>query len=221
MADYTNIIGFTEEMEGGLSSAQTDNAKANPSPCGNGKNGYPYHTNKGVQWISFKTLAPSIGYEPSCANFLKMPKDIWLKIFKRGYWDPMKGDDIRNQAIANIFAKWAFGSGVTGATNSLKEFFKEKRNLDFSGISQMVDYVNGVDAKKQTLSLFNDLMAWRKQFLINIPGDANDKGWFSREDKFYIMNLPYALSSGTKKALVYGSVLILIGAGLAVYGRYR
>ena len=53
MADYKNIVAFIRKVEGGLSSAQTDSAKQNPSPCGNGKNGKPYHTNKGIQWITF------------------------------------------------------------------------------------------------------------------------------------------------------------------------
>jgi hypothetical protein len=57
MADYKNLVPFILKSEGGLSSAQTDNARLNPSPCGNGKNGKPYHTNEGVTWSAFKSLS--------------------------------------------------------------------------------------------------------------------------------------------------------------------
>lgn len=219
MADYKNIIGFTEVMEGGKSSDQNDSARKNPSPCGTGKNGFPIHTNKGVQWITFKTLASSLGYEPSCANFLSMPKDIWLKIFKKGYWDPMKGDDIKNQAIANIFVKWAWGSGVQGATNSLKKFFKENYNIELSNVNEIKEYVNKIGEDGNNYSLFIKLMAHRKQFLLDIPGTANDKGWFIRESEFYTMNLPYVISTKVKRTLLFGSISIIIAAGLFYYGR--
>ena len=42
MADYKNIVSFIRKVEGGLSSATTDTASKNPSPCGNGKNGKQY-----------------------------------------------------------------------------------------------------------------------------------------------------------------------------------
>ena len=52
-----------------------------------------------------------------------MPDDIWGLIYKKGYWNPMQGDQIRNQAIANTFVEMAWGSGVSGATSFLKQFF--------------------------------------------------------------------------------------------------
>ena len=73
MADYRNIISFIKSKEGGLSSATTDTASRNPSPCGNGSNGQPYHTNKGVTWSTFSSNASSLGYSASCSNFLNMP----------------------------------------------------------------------------------------------------------------------------------------------------
>ena len=69
MADYTNIINFIKAKEGGLSSATTDTASRNPSNCGNGSNGKPYHTNKGVTWSTFKSLSSKLGYSATCDNF--------------------------------------------------------------------------------------------------------------------------------------------------------
>ena len=62
MAVYTKIVSFIKTKEGGLSSATTDTASNNPSNCGNGSNGKPYHTNKGIQWSTFKSLSSKLGY---------------------------------------------------------------------------------------------------------------------------------------------------------------
>jgi len=134
MAVYTKIVSFIKAKEGGLSSTTTDTASKNPSNCGKGSNGLPYHTNKGVTWSTFKGLSSKLGYSASCDNFVKMPDDIWGKIYKDGYWNPMQGDRIKNQAIANTFVEMAWGSGVGSNTSSkgaiayLKNFFKSKYN---------------------------------------------------------------------------------------------
>ena len=222
MANYKDIINFTKFWEGGLSSAQTDSAKNNSSPCGKGKNGYSYHTNKGIQWITFKSLANKGGYAATCDNFLKMPNDIWLKIYKVGYWDEMLADKIKNQAIANTFVKWAWGSGVGGATSSLKKFFKDQYSKSFTTISQMVDFVNEIDNQDKNKELFDKLMKHRADFLRGTGQTANLKGWFNREDAFYLYNLPYTLNKtqkNTAKALIYGVTTIAIGISIIYLGK--
>lgn len=220
MADYRNIISFIKSKEGGLSSATTDTASRNPSPCGNGSNGKPYHTNKGVTWSTFSSNTSSLGYSSSCSNFLNMPDDIWGKIYKQGYWNPMKGDDVKNQAIANTFVEMAWGSGVGGATSFLKQFFKTSYNKSFANISEIVDYVNDLDKKGQTPELFEKLYDFRANKYKALNQPKNLKGWLNRLDAFYVLNKPYALSTGNKLALVLGIGLIALG-GAYIYVRTR
>ncbi len=220
MADYRNIISFIKSKEGGLSSATTDTASRNPSPCGNGSNGKPYHTNKGVTWSTFSSNASSLGYSSSCSNFLNMPDDIWGKIYKQGYWNPMKGDDVKNQAIANTFVEMAWGSGVGGATSFLKQFFKTSYNKSFANISEIVNYVNDLDKKGQTPELFEKLYDFRANKYKALNQPKNLKGWLNRLDAFYVLNKPYALSKGNKLALVLGIGLIALG-GAYIYVRTR
>jgi lysozyme family protein len=220
MADYRNIISFIKSKEGGLSSATTDTASRNPSPCGNGSNGKPYHTNKGVTWSTFSSNASSLGYSSSCSNFLNMPDDIWGKIYKQGYWNPMKGDDVKNQAIANTFVEMAWGSGVGGATSFLKQFFKTSYNKSFANISEIVNYVNDLDKKGQTPELFEKLYDFRANKYKALNQPKNLKGWLNRLDAFYVLNKPYALSTGNKLALVLGIGLIALG-GAYIYVRTR
>lgn len=228
MAQYTKIITFIKSKEGGLSSATTDTASNSPSNCGKGSNGKPYHTNKGVTWSTFKGLSSKLGYSASCDNFMKMPDDIWGKIYKDGYWNPMLGDRIQNQAIANTFVEMAWGSGVgsntstRGAIPYLKNFFKSKYNKNFSNITEIVDYVNELDNNGQTPELFEKLYDFRKSLYTSFNQPSNIKGWFNRLDAFYLLNKPFAVSSKTKTTITLGVLLIVAGATLYYkYARTR
>jgi hypothetical protein len=228
MAQYTKIITFIKSKEGGLSSATTDTASNNPSNCGNGSNGKPYHTNKGVTWSTFKGLSSKLGYSATCNNFLKMPDDIWGKIYKDGYWNPMQGDRVKNQAIANTFVEMAWGSGVGSNTSSrgaiayLKNFFKTKYNKSFDNITQIVDYVNELDDNGKTPELFEKLYDFRKGLYTSFNQPSNIKGWFNRLDAFYLLNKPYAVSKTTTTTIAVGILLVLAGATLYYkYGRKK
>jgi lysozyme family protein len=219
MADYKNIISFIKLREGGLSSATTDTASQKPSPCGNGSNGKPYHTNKGITWTTFSSLATKLGYTASCANFMKMPDDIWSKIYKYGFWNPMQGDKIKNQAIANVFVEMAWGSGVSGATNALKKFFTSNYQKNFTNISEMADYVNVLDAEGKTSELFEKLNDFRKSFYRNLNQPANLKGWLNRLDAFYLFNKPYAISKKQKMGIL--AVLFVIIGSIYFYRKLK
>ena len=228
MAVYTKIVSFIKTKEGGLSSATTDTASNNPSNCGNGSNGKPYHTNKGIQWSTFKSLSSKLGYSATCDNFIKMPDDIWGKIYKDGFWNPIQGDRIQNQAIANTFVEMAWGSGVGSNTSSrgaigyLKHFFKSKYNKSFDNITQIVDYVNELDNNGQTPELFEKLYDFRKSLYTSFNQPSNLKGWFNRLDAFYLLNKPYATSTKTKTSIAVGVLLIVAGATLYYkYGRTK
>ena len=224
MAVYTKIVSFIKAKEGGLSSATTDTASNNPSNCGNGSNGRPYHTNKGVTWSTFKGLSSKLGYSATCDNFKKMPDDIWGKIYKDGYWNPMQGDRIKNQAIANTFVEMAWGSGVgsntstRGAIAYLKKFFKSKYNKSFDNITEIVDYVNELDNNGQTSELFEKLYDFRKSLYTSFNQPSNLKGWINRLDAFYLLNKPYATSTKTKTTIAVGVLLIVAGA--TIYYKY-
>ena len=120
MADYKNIVSHTLYHEGGKSRDPEDNAARNPVPDGTG-----YHTNKGVTWTTFVALAPKIGYSPTAQLFYVMPVEIWLKIYKQGYWDKVGGDGIRSQAVANMLAQRAWCSGSKKANEMIQELLNQ------------------------------------------------------------------------------------------------
>jgi hypothetical protein len=84
----------------------------------------------------------------------------------------------------------------------------------------MVNFVNKLDDEGQTPELFEKLNDFRanKYKALNQPTFL--KGWLNRLDSFYVLNKPYALSSGNKLALVIGIGLIALG-GAYIYVRTR
>ena len=224
MADYKNLIPFIRKSEGGLSSATTDSASKNPSNCGKGKNGQWYHTNKGVQWTTFKNLADRGGYVANCTNFLTMPDDIWEKIYKIGFWDAIKGDQIKNQAIANTFVEMTWGSGLgsingyAGSLPMLRRFFKANYDKDVTSMSDIVDYVNKLDSQGKTSVLFEKLYTYRANKYKALNQPKNLQGWLNRLNKFYFLNKPYAISKTEKLTTL--ATLTLIVVGIVLYKKY-
>jgi hypothetical protein len=227
MTNYKNIVPFIKKSEGGISSEPKDSASKNSSPCGK-KNGYPIHTNKGITWATFKGLASKGGYTASCDNFLKMPDDVWFKVYKVGFWDEVQGDRIQNQAIANTFVEMTWGSGLgsisrgTGTLGWLNSFFKKNYNQNLTSITQMVDFVNKLDNEGKTPELFEKLNDFRATKYKNLNQPAFTKGWLNRLNSFYILNKPYAISKTTKTTITLGVILIIAGATLYYkYGRTK
>jgi len=228
MVNYKNLVPFIKIKEGGISGTPKDSASKNPSPCGKDRQGYPYHTNKGVQWATFKGLASKGGYTASCDNFLKMPDDIWNRIYKVGFWDEIQGDRIQNQAIANTFVEMVWGSGIgsvsrgTGAVGWLNSFFKKNYNQNLTTITQMVDFVNKLDNEGKTPELFEKLNNFRASKYKALNQPAFTKGWLNRLNAFYILNKPYAISKKEKTSITIGVLLIVAGATLYYkYGRTK
>lgn len=184
MASINKVnIAYIKKWEGGLSRRTDDSASSNPVPDGSG-----YHTNKGVTWTAFQSLASKLGYTASPALFYAMPDKIWLAIYKVGYWDPMKCDKIPSQAIAELLADFAWGSGTGGATRQLQRY------LNANGYGLVVDAGFGPKTLAALLShikkvgekrAFDGIYQWRLAFLKSLSTAGANPGWFSRMADFY------------------------------------
>jgi lysozyme family protein len=188
MADSSKIISFIKAAEGGLSRATTDRASSNPAPwLFNGKKGW--HTNRGITFTTFVSLAPKLGYEITPANFFNMPDSLWLKIFTFGYWTPMQLNNIQSQAIANCLADFAWASGVSGARTSIAKFLDDKHEIYSSSTLENNIALNKLTIKFGEEQIYRELIEWRRAFFLAIPGSANDKGWMNRMDALLAMGL--------------------------------
>jgi hypothetical protein len=181
MANIKEIIPFTYKWEGGLSRATTDSASKNPSPY-EYKGVKGWHTNKGVTYAAFKSLAPKLGYQDNATNFLTMPEDIWLKIAKNGYWDIINLDNVKSQAVANLMFSWQWGSGY-GWRNRIKNYLKSKGiDWNISDLKGLYVHLNNLTDKLGEKQLFDELTEQKKQFLIGLNQPVYTKGWLNRLD---------------------------------------
>lgn len=133
-------------------------------------------TNKGITIGTFRNF---YGKDATVEQLKNITDEQWLHIFKSGYWDKWKADDIENQSIANIVVDWAWRSG---AATSIKQVQK------ILGVA--VDGIVGDDTLTAIniagqRSLFVKIHNRRIEFVENIvkrdPSQARFlKGWKNR-----------------------------------------
>lgn len=68
-------------------------------------------TNKGVTIATFRHY---YGKNATVEQLKRITDEQWMHIFKKGYWDKWKADEINSQKIADILVCWVWGSGVWG-----------------------------------------------------------------------------------------------------------
>lgn len=190
MANIAKVnFDIIKKWEGGLSKDPKDPAAKNPVPDGSG-----FHTNMGITWDTFSALAPKLKYEATADNFIKMPPEIWLKIYKNGFWDGVKADNYNSQAIAELMADWAWASGPGFASQKLQEFINLYRKpgvepIKVDGLigSGTIQALHELIHRKGERIVFEDLDRFRRDFLKTIKIDVFRKfglGWYNRMDDF-------------------------------------
>lgn len=94
MADAKKLIPFILRWEGGFVDDPLDRGGA---------------TNKGITIGTFRHF---FGAAATVAQLKNISDAQWLRIFRAGYWDPWRADEIVNQSIADIVVDWAWASGT-------------------------------------------------------------------------------------------------------------
>ena len=158
MANYTLLIPHILRWEGGYANDPSD------------KGG---ETNKGVTIATWKAH----GYD--CAekipvvkvgnktytNVTKSLYEItdaqWNLIFKKGYWDIWRADEIRNQAVANVLVDWVYNSGTIGIT-------APQRILGVTADGRVGDKTMAAVNSIHPLELYVKVQATRHNFVENI-----------------------------------------------------
>jgi lysozyme family protein len=207
MANYKEIIPFILKAEGGLSKAKTDSASTDPVPDGKG-----YHTNKGITWTSLKKFQSKLGVsQPVLIKvFYSMPESVWSMIFKLGYWDAVKGDQIKSQAIADTLVDWAWASGATTAIRKLQQFMRLPINSRMDSLT-----LQRLNSLSDEAAFLKDFSAFKKQWYLSLPNQsANYKGWATRLDNLYAtLKTKVVKNKGTIALALTGTV----AAGIVLY----
>ena len=133
-------------------------------------------TNKGITIGTFRNF---YGKDATVEQLKNITDEQWLHIFKSGYWDKWKADDIENQSIADIVVDWAWASGTATSIKQVQKIL----GVAVDGIvgNDTLTAINSADQR----SLFVKIHSRRIEFVENIvkrdPSQARFlKGWKNR-----------------------------------------
>lgn len=139
--------------------------------------------------------------------------------FKADYWDPIKGDQIKSQELANLIFDIHIMSGNFGIMQIQRS------------INKLLDPTIPVDGKigPKTLEKINDplytagiytqIYQDRKDWYVQ-KGNSNTKGWLNRLSKFpeSIAEAAAEIKESVKEAYEENPTLVIVGAILLVIG---
>lgn len=191
MASAYSIIPFIKFWEGGYVN--------NPADPGG-------ETNKGITYETWKSY-----FGDTHSRFIAMSDADWMYIFKKGFWDEIKGDQIRSQKVADAIVNWFWGSGYYA--------IREVQNI----VGAVPDGIMGAESirlinKMNPDLLFHEITVAESNFYRTIveanPGlNVFFKGWMNRLDAL--------ISKNSGFALVGVSIIILSGLFFAYRSNHK
>jgi lysozyme family protein len=162
MAVYTKLIPIILKWEGGYA------GNIDGMTC----------TMKGVTLATYRKY---FGKNKNCKDLKAITNAEWDLIFKEGFWDRWKADDIESQAIANLLVDWCWASGVYGIKLPQRVLgVKDDGIVGKKTIAAINDYPD----KKE---LFQKLWNRRKKHFQDIAKNGKEKflkGWLNRLNDF-------------------------------------
>lgn len=163
MADYKKLIPTVLKYEGGYA------GNIDGKIC----------TMKGV---TLDTYRKYFGRQKTCKELRGISNAEWEYIFKEGFWDRWKADEINNQSIANLLVDWCWVSGIYGI-----KYPQRILGVKDDGIvgDKTIAAINNYPNKKE---LFDKLWNRRKKHFEDIAKTHNRakflNGWLRRLSAF-------------------------------------
>ena len=160
MADARLIIPFIRKWEGGYVNDPDDKGGCT------------------MMGVTIATYRKYYGKDKTCADLKKITDDEWLEIFKKGYWEPWKADQIKNQSIAQLVVDCGWGSGPKTAIKKVQAALGCKAD----GIvgPKTLAALNAYPS----VGVFRKLWSMRYSWLHQIASVGNNKkylrGWLNR-----------------------------------------
>ena len=113
----------------------------------------------------------------------KITEAQWFHIFKEGYWDPFRADDILSQSIANLVVDWAWCSGSVTAIKKVQKQLGVYIDGKVGPVTLAA--INTADPKE----LFDKLWKARKEYFEAIVRKTPSqkvflKGWLNRLNSY-------------------------------------
>ena len=160
MANYKLMIPWIKRWEGGWSNDKDDSGGCT------------------MAGVTIKTFQQYYGKDQTCEDLKHITEQQWEHIFKTGYWDKMKADDINSQQVAELVVQMAWGSGPVTTTKRIQKLLGVKQDGVIGEITLW--HINKQDPRE----LFEKLWNMRFDWLWEIGDTGKNKkflkGWIKR-----------------------------------------
>lgn len=133
MADFNKTIKLLKEIEGKYTKHKADKGNYNSQ-------GALVGTNYGIAAPTYEKI---IGRPPTEEDMKNLTYEEAKNIYKQDYWDVIRGDEIKDQSVANIFF-----DGVVNQGKSVK-WMQEAAGVKPDGRvgSQTIEAINKADPR--------------------------------------------------------------------------
>ncbi|MVM40667.1 hypothetical protein GO730_28280 [Spirosoma sp. HMF3257] len=143
-------------------------------------------TNKGITFATFKAHAKKdLGIEPTLENLKALTDEQAGIIYKKNYWDTVKGDQIKSSSLGYALYDFNVNAGKNSVKVMQKTLNEMGANLTVDGGmgDKTVEAINKADPEV----LFEKYQANRKQYYKDIIAknpklQKFEKGWMKRVD---------------------------------------
>jgi lysozyme family protein len=137
-------------------------------------------TMSGVTLATYRAYRKKKGYTVTTVDDLKAMTAVeWYEIFKAGYWDKCRADEIRSQSVANAIVDWAYNSGTATAAKKVQALV----GVTVDGVigSKTIAAINAADPRQLFGRIQQSRMAFVEAIVRNKPSQAVFlTGWKNR-----------------------------------------
>lgn len=160
MAKADLMIPFIKKWEGGWANDPDDNGGCTMSG------------------ITIGTYRQYCGTNKTCEDLKRITEEEWLHIFKKGFWDKMRADDIENQSVAQLCVQMGWGSGIRTVIKKIQATL----GCEVDGVvgPQTLCALNNTDSRKVFETLWNMRYSWLCQISQKGNNKKYLKGWLNR-----------------------------------------
>jgi lysozyme family protein len=219
MANWKLLENHIATWEGKTSADPVDTCAKRPSAAIDNNprskyRGLPIHTNKGVCFSTWQSMAPKLGYDPSTAGFMAMTTDQWRGIIKRGFWDPLFLDNMRSQKIAELLLEVHWGSGM-GGVRSVYRILEKAVGVPVTGKPSAATteaFNKAINTQAKENRLYDQLWQFRMEWLRKLPETKWNKygrGWTNRMNALATRAKNLVLEN--PKTSILGALIVGIG----------
>ena len=201
---FQAYVKHNASSEGGKSSNPKDTAAQYVKPG-------EVHTNRGVTWNTYRSIASKLGLNPDYNSFLNLTKDEAVKFIYQYYLDNAK-DLPDKTGIAVTESAWASGGsrGTTNLINAVNSFGKNVKSRKAAAMAAKT-----IDDKKLAIAVNLEQKKFYEFLAKDDPAQYSTflKGWKDRADRLSALILNAKPAAGLASVFIIAAIFFLIRQG--------